>query len=136
MSTFVLLNETNLNLHPYTIADFFNLCSRMIIKLTENFVSNTETFNNILNLTLISLYLDQKEANESVIRFIIEFIKTNHPLLDQYIKGSFGQKLFYSLIDAIMFKLPGYFIPDMVEPIWEFKVTEPSVSLARFFVGL
>lgn len=125
----MLLNETNLNLYPYTIADFFNLCSRMLTKLTENFVSNTETLNNILNLTIMALYLDQKEANDSVIRFVVEFIKTDHPVVDQYVKGDFGQKLFFSLIDSIMFKLPGYFIPDMVDAIWEFRVTEPMVGV-------
>ncbi|KAJ6219384.1 hypothetical protein RDWZM_005196 [Blomia tropicalis] len=126
VSTFGLLNDQNLNLHPYTIADFFNLCSRMLVKLTENFLSNTETLNNILNLTIMSVYLDQKEANDSVIRFTIDLIKTEHPIVDQFLKGDFGQKLFVAFIDSVIFKLPAYFIPDIVDVFWEYKCTEPE----------
>lgn len=128
MSTFLFLNEGNLNLYPYTIADFFNLITRLLNKLTQQFLQNAETLNNILNLAIMSLYLDQKEANDAVVRFVIDFIKTENPVVDQYVKGEFGQRLFFALIDSIMFKLPGYFIPDMVDAIWEFKVTEPTVS--------
>lgn len=101
----------------------------MLVKLTENFLSNTETLNNILNLTIMSVYLDQKEANDSVIRFTIDLIKTEHPIVDQFLKGDFGQKLFVAFIDSVIFKLPAYFIPDIVDVFWEYKCTEPEVSL-------
>ncbi|KAH9394428.1 Transportin-3 [Tyrophagus putrescentiae] len=127
MSTFNFLNQSNLNLYPYTIADFFNLATRMLTKLTENFVSNTETLNNILNLAIMSVYLDQKEAYDSVIRFIIEFIRTSHPMVDEYLRGDFGRRLFFALVDSIMFKLPSYFVPEMVDALWEFKVNEKEL---------
>lgn len=130
MSTFTFLNQENLHLYPYTIADFFNLSTRMLTKLTENFVSNTTTLTNILNLAIMSVYLDQKEAYDSVVRFIIEFIKTSHPVVDEFLRGDFGRRLFFALIDSIMFKLPGYFIPEMVDAVWEFKVIEKEVSTA------
>lgn len=123
-----------MNKHPYTIDDFFNLSTRMMKRLTESFLSNIDTLNNILNLVLIAVYLDQKEANDSVNGFIEEFLKIDHPLVKQYIGDIYGQKLLFAILDSALFKLPSYFIQDVVSTIWTFKNFEPNVSWNLNFV--
>ncbi|KAH9506368.1 Transportin-3 [Dermatophagoides farinae] len=122
MTTFHILNENTFNLNPYMIDDYFNLCTRTMTNLPEKFLTNVETLNGIVNLAIMCLYLPQKEASESINKFLIEFFKLKHPVVTtQYAATDFGRNIFFSLIDSIMFKLPSYFIADMVDTIWTFK---------------
>jgi len=75
---------------------------------------------NILNLTLASIQLDHREANSSVVKFVIELIdiKYSKDVVDQLLKDKMGQRLVDAVINATLFHLPTYFVPDMSDILW------------------
>lgn len=94
--------------------------------MPQAFLSNTEALDKILNLLNQSFYIDQKETSETLVKFAIQFIKQESPVVVGYINGPFGIYLINSIIDAIIFKLPSYFLPDMIDPLWTFKTRYPE----------
>lgn len=98
-------------------------------KLTDRFLSNNEILNGILALLIMSIYVPEKDTNDSIIKFLTEFVNNDHPIKAQYISNEIGRNIFYAVIDSIMFKLPGYFIPDMINAIWAYKICFPNVSV-------
>lgn len=131
MATFRFLNENKIDEHPFLIDDYFKLCTRTMTKLPERFLTNVETTNGIVNLAIMTIYLQQKEANETINKFFGKFLQLPHPLVGtQYMATDYGRNIIYSLIDSMIFKLPGYFIPDQVEPLWLFKEKYPEVRFS------
>ena len=115
-------------MYPFNLDDFFNLCNRMLVKLPDQVLAIPETLNNILNLAIAVLYLPQKEAFESITRFLVTFLSLNdHPVAKQYIMDEFGKKLLYSVIDTTTTHVPSYFIPDLADIVWCFKEREEEV---------
>lgn len=101
-------------------------------KLTDRFM-NSEILNGILTLVIMSIYVPEKDTIDSIIKFLSEFVNNDHPIKAQYISNEIGRNMFFAVIDSIMFKLPGYFIPDMINAIWAYKASYPDVSLYIFF---
>ncbi|KPM07618.1 transportin-like protein [Sarcoptes scabiei] len=108
------------------VDDYFNLCTRVLNKLTPRFMANTETLNGILNLVVKSLIVPDKEVHESVNKFVQEFLSTQNPIEIDLINSIFGRTLFATMIDSIVFNLPAYFIPDTVTSLWKFKINHPE----------
>ncbi|CAG2110055.1 unnamed protein product, partial [Medioppia subpectinata] len=119
MTTFKLLCDSQLRLHPDTIDDFFRLCTRTLQKCSISFLTNP-MLDNILNLTLASIQLDHREANSSVVKFVIELIdiKYSKELIDKLLKERLGQRLVEATINATLFHLPTYLVPDMSDILW------------------
>lgn len=130
--TLCYLNDSNLHENSYMVDDYFNLCTRVLNKLTPRFMANTETLNGILNLVVKSLIVPDKEVHESVNKFVQEFLSTQNPIEIDLINSIFGRTLFATMIDSIVFNLPAYFIPDTVTSLWKFKINHPEVILSLF----
>ncbi|KAI7697290.1 Transportin-3 [Sarcoptes scabiei] len=124
--TLCYLNDSNLHENSYMVDDYFNLCTRVLNKLTPRFMANTETLNGILNLVVKSLIVPDKEVHESVNKFVQEFLSTQNPIEIDLINSIFGRTLFATMIDSIVFNLPAYFIPDTVTSLWKFKINHPE----------
>lgn len=125
-STLNILTNDNLLQYPFTMDDFFTLCYRLLCRMPVAFLNNTEALNKILDLLNQSFYIDQKETSETLIKFTLQFIKLESPIVSGYLNGPFGTYLINSMIDAIIFKLPSYFLPDMIDPLWAFKTRYPE----------
>lgn len=94
---------------------------------------------NILNLTLASIQLDHREANSSVVKFVVELIdiKYSKDVVDQLLKDKMGQRLVDAVINATLFHLPTYFVPDMSDILWLLITWDRNVLLFEpFFVIL
>lgn len=127
MPTFQLLQQdSQLKNHPDTIDDFFRLCTRFLQKNPEKFLTN-QMLEPILNLTVASLSLDQREANKSVTKFIDELFsstKSKHSnvcddvLRNMLVQKEFGQQLLQTALMAGLVNLPSYFIGEMGDVIW------------------
>jgi transportin-3 len=77
LPTFQLLTAPNTLLrdHPYTIDDFFRLCTRFVQKAPGHVLSEA-SFESILDLAVACLALEHRDANLSVTKFVIEmFVK-------------------------------------------------------------
>ena len=81
-TTFQFFTGTRIRDHPDTIDDFFRLCARYIQKRPEKFAASQILLYsqiskiNVLELALLSLDIDQREANHSVTRFLTEFFES------------------------------------------------------------
>lgn len=128
LSTFQLLQQdSQLKNHPDTIDDFFRLCTRFLQKNPEKFLTN-HMLEPILNLTVASLSLDQRDANKSVTKFIDELFSPsknkNSNICDDIlrkmlIQKDFGQQLLQTALMAGLVNLPSYFIAEMSDVIWK-----------------
>jgi len=126
MPTFALLSQPNevmnsLRNNPETIDDFFRLCLRFLQKLPTHFL-NRSPLDSILNLTLISIQLDHREAHNSVVKFVTELIDpklTSQEVVSKILyEKKFGQQLVDSIFTASLLQLPSYFLPDMADVVW------------------
>lgn len=127
MPTFNLLQQdSQLKNHPDTIDDFFRLCTRFLQKNPEKFLTN-QMLEPILNLTVASLSLDQRDANKSVTKFIDELFSSaknkNSTVCDDVLRSmlvqkNFGQQLLQTALMAGLVNLPSYFIAEMGDVIW------------------
>jgi len=140
--TFKILEQPNgLRSHPDTVDDLFRLCLRFIQKSALSFLRN-DSVKPILCCAIAACSLDHKEANSSVTKFIIEFIKTG------YVKGEncdyeekfqlvghllqeHGQVMVKEIINACIFGLPNYMIPDSGEILYELMQIDRA-SLCRW----
>jgi transportin-3 len=130
MTTFQLLSSptTQLRNHPDTIDDFFRLCTRFLQKRGENFLKES-MLDSILNLTIASIQIDHRDANNSCTKFLGELIEAALPgakssleakaMVNTILNQGMGQKLVDTLIDCALFKLPSYFVPDMADILWK-----------------
>lgn len=127
ISTFTLLQDSQLRNHPETIDDFFRLCTRFLQKNPENFLTNA-MLEPTLNLTVASLSLEQRDANKSVTKFIDELFSStksrNSDVCDDVlrkmlIQQNFGQHLLQAALFAGLFNLPSFFIGEMGDVIWK-----------------
>lgn len=91
----------------------------MLQKCPEAFLQN-DMLDNILNLTLASIQLDHREANSSVVKFVIELIdiKYSKQVIEKLLREKIGQRLVDAVVNATLFHLPTYLVPDMSDILW------------------
>lgn len=127
MSTFTLLQDSQLKNHPETIDDFFRLCTRFLQKNPEKFLTNA-MLEPTLNLTVASLSLEQRDANKSVTKFIDELFSStkgrNSTICEDVVRKmlvqqDFGQRLLQAALLCGLVNLPSYFIGEMGDLIWK-----------------
>ena len=106
----------------------------MLQKCPQAFLHN-EMLDNILNLTLASIQLDHREANSSVVKFVIELIdiKYSKVLIDKLLKEKIGQRLVDAVVNATLFHLPTYLVPDMSDILWLLITWDRNVCFAPLF---
>lgn len=85
----------------------------------------------ILDLALASIQLDHREANTSVVKFVSELLdtKTSRENVNELLKMKLGQRLVEAIINATLFHLPSYFVPDMSDLMWQLMSFNRDVSL-------
>lgn len=95
----------------------------------------------ILNLTIASIQLDHREANNSVTKFLVELIETAKyesssqeakQIIHKILTDQIGCKLIESIIMSSLFYLPSYFVPDMADLLWQLITWDRTVK-SNFF---
>lgn len=122
--TFQMLQEEHgLRNHPDTVDDFFRLCGRFIRRAPMSFLQCSALVP-IIQCALLASQLDHKEANVSVMKFFCDLINQGqtgqsqpdyaerHKLVKD-ILDQFGQQLVTSLLQACVFYLQMYLLPEV-----------------------
>ncbi|KAI1287085.1 Transportin-3 [Halotydeus destructor] len=124
---FLTAPSAHLRNHPDTIDDFFRLCTRFLQKRPEQFLRES-MLNSVLDLSIAALNLDHREANNSVTKFLIEMIEAARStssiieaktMVTTILNGGIGQRLTDAVINAALFNLPSYLIPEMSDILWQ-----------------
>ena len=104
--------------------------NRFIQKSPSQFI-NAPLTSVVIDLSLVSLELDSREANNSVTKFLTDFLMTikGEDLLTKSFLDSYANQLVNRLIHGILFSLPSYFIPDFSDVFFSL------VSLERERIG-
>lgn len=82
-------------------------------------------------MSLVSLELDSRDANNSVTKFLTDFLVTikGEEILTKTFLDSYANQLINRLIHGIFFSLPSFFIPDFSDVLFSL------VSLEREIIG-
>lgn len=124
--------EKGLQNHPDTVDDFFRLCIRFLQKVTLRFLTN-ESIDNIFQLATACTTLDHREANMSVMKFIVEITKCcrmeqDDPHFNEHqervqlvnnLLGKYGQEIIKGLINACAGGIQQYMLPEVADAFWE-----------------
>ncbi|XP_073827400.1 transportin 3 [Musca autumnalis] len=144
--TFKMLQvENGLKNNPDTVDDFFRLCSRFIDCCPLPFLQSS-LVTPIFQCALLACTLDHREANSSVMKFFSNLLKwgrsNNYKLLEckplvREIAEQNGEALVINLIQASVFCLHSYMLPDVAEVLTELKdVISPEQMEAFLKVAL
>ncbi|XP_046572522.1 transportin-3-like [Haliotis rubra] len=141
--TFKILEEHNgLRNHPDTVDDLFRLCLRFIQRSPASFLQS-QMAKPLLCCAIAACSLDHKDANASVMKFLTDFIKCAREKEDKEdfelrktavttLLNDHGQALVHACINACIFCLPTYMIPDVAEVLYELML----IDRATFCVWL
>ncbi|PIK33175.1 Transportin-3, partial [Apostichopus japonicus] len=128
--TYKVLEEDNgLRNHPDTVDDFFRLCIRFLQRCPLEFLQ-CDIFPSIVQCGMAGLKVDHRDANGSVAKFFIEFVKCGNEnwessefdsrkaCVQRILEGN-GEKMVKGILDACVFHLPTYMVPDHGEVLFE-----------------
>lgn len=133
--TFKILEEHNgLRNHPDTVDDLFRLCLRFVQRAPLSFLQSTMC-KPLLCCAIAAVSLDHKDANASVCKFLADFIKCSREkeTRDDFqvrsatvkqMLADHGQALVHAMINACVFCLPSYMIPDVAEVLFELMLID------------
>jgi len=132
-STFQLLSKENgLVQHPDTVDDFFRLCIRFLQQNTLLFLQ-VDSIDSIIQLAIAGTNLDHRDANLSVMKFLIEltkctYIEQGDPKINEArqrvtlvesLLGKYGQDIIKGLVSACCGGIQGYMLPEAADVMWE-----------------
>ncbi|KAJ8032102.1 Transportin-3 [Holothuria leucospilota] len=135
----ILEGENGLRNHPDTVDDFFRLCIRFLQRCPVEFLQ-CDFFTSVIQCGMAGLKLDHRDANGTVAKFFIEFVKcgnenwetpdfNSRSSLVQKILESNGDKLVSGILEACVFHLPTYMVPDHGQVLYELlKFSRQSLS--------
>ncbi|KAK7492007.1 hypothetical protein BaRGS_00016671 [Batillaria attramentaria] len=133
--TFKILEEHNgLRNHPDTVDDLFRLCLRFVQRSPLSFLQSAMC-KPLLCCAIAACSLDHKDANASVMKFLADFIKCAREREDRddfearstavkQLLADHGQALVHATINACVFCLPSYMIPDVAEVLYELMLVD------------
>lgn len=138
--TFKMLEEQDgLRNHPDTVDDLFRLTTRFIQTNPVAFLQSPIA-RSIFLCGIASVSIHHRDANESVTKYFLEFIRctrekpdnedfaTRRMLVVDLLK-EYGQALIHALLKASLFDLPRPMIPNSAEIIYELHLVDsPSVG--------
>lgn len=143
---FKMLEESNgLQNHPDTVDDLFRLTLRCLQKMPIAFLQNPIA-KNILLCGIASLSIHHRDANESVTKYLVEFIKfandkpesqefsTRHSLILDMLKD-YGQALVQAVVKASI-DLPNSLIDNSAEVVYELSLIDKGWVSQWLHVGL
>ncbi|XP_014226536.1 transportin-3 [Trichogramma pretiosum] len=131
--TFAILQETDgLKNHPDTVDDLFRLCTRFLQTCPVPFL-HSSMINSILDCAILSVSLDHREANSSVMKFFCDLLHCGRSHENRTDRSDFdmkrqlvtqilqekGQNLVITLIHSAVFTLSSYMFPDISEVLFE-----------------
>lgn len=128
--TFKILGEPlGFRNHPDIVDDLFRLCFRFMLRAPIIFLQSNQVWP-LLNCAILCFCLDHKDANESVCKFMVEFIKcarrpeendnsqSIHVLVTSFLQKT-GQDIVNGLMKACLFCLPTFMLSDAAEILYE-----------------
>lgn len=137
--TFTMLEEPyGLRNHPDIVDDLFRLCFRFILRAPIVFLQSSQVWS-LLTCAILCCCLDHKDANESVCKFVVEFIKKGqksedkdsseslHLLVTSFLQ-KIGQDIINGIMKACLFCLPTFMLNNAAEILHELMLVDrPSV---------
>ncbi|XP_050391682.1 transportin-3 [Patella vulgata] len=133
--TFKILEEHNgLRNHPDTVDDLFRLCLRFIQRCPVPFLQSPMC-KPLICCAIAACSLDHKDANASVMKFLADFFKCGREKDDRedfevrqtlvkQLLNDHGQALIHAIINACIYCLPTYMIPDVAEVVHEIMLID------------
>lgn len=128
--TFTLLNMEgtsaqsllSMKNYPETIDDMMRLFNRFIEKCPEEFVA-CQAIQSIIDLSISSIRLDHREANQTLVKFLVHFIELGLPdkslaQIRDAVTSHLGARLVDAVIKACLFDLPTHFITDEADILY------------------
>ena len=131
--TFRILSEDRgLFNHPDTVDDFFRLCIRCLQQCTLLFLRNDQ-MDSIVQLAIAGTTLDHRDANLSVMKFLIELTKCTYveqsraefnqvqerQALVESLLGKYGQDIVKGAVNACAGAIQPFMLPDVADVVWE-----------------
>lgn len=126
----ILQEEDGLKNHPDTVDDFFRLCTRFIQRCPLEFLQS-QILNPILQCAILACTLSHKDANQSVMKFLVSLLTYGIPdnaskypvekeLVRQIVEVN-GEALVMNLVHASVFCLHSYMLNDVADVINHLK---------------
>jgi len=129
--TYSVLSKTpeGLRNNPGTVDDFFRLNARFMQRAPMSYLQ-TEFLKSVVNCGLLSIKLEHREANASVMKFFYDLLKAGRSREDREdyearshlvisLHNQIGSQLIESLITAAVLNLPTYTYSDIGDVIFE-----------------
>ena len=115
--------------HPDTVDDFFRLNARFLQRAPVPYLQ-TEFMKSILECALLSITLEHKDANASVMKFFCDLLHAGRSKVDKEdfsvrsklvktLHSQYGEKLVDSVIKAAVTTLPSYTYHDIADVLYE-----------------
>ncbi|XP_037087476.1 transportin-3-like [Pollicipes pollicipes] len=134
-----LLSGTDgLRQHPETVDDLFRLCTRLVQRVTLPYLQHPHAAD-VTRLAVSAVTLDHRDANASVTKYLAELLRCGrkHDERDDFEQRrelvaaafvEFGAALISNLIQATLFCVASFMIPDIGEVFMEALLTDrPAV---------
>jgi len=132
----ILQKPDGLVKHPDTVDDFFRLNARFMQRAPMSYLQ-TEFLKSVLECGLLSVSLEHREANTSVMKFFIDLLqagRTRETLPDfearnhlvTSLHAEVGSQLLDTLVKSAVLTLPPYTYTDIGELIFEMAQYGPS----------
>ncbi|XP_043242941.1 transportin-3-like isoform X1 [Amphibalanus amphitrite] len=134
----LLAGPDGLRQHPETVDDLFRLCTRLVQRVTLPFLRHPQT-RDVTRLAVSAVTLDHRDANASVTKYLSELLRWGRKYEErddfderrQLVAAAFaefGAALVGNLIQATLFCVASFMIPDIGEVFMEALLTDrPSV---------
>ncbi|XP_013777598.1 transportin-3-like [Limulus polyphemus] len=141
--TFHLLDKQDgLRNHPDTVDDLFRLCTRFLQTMPVVFLQ-CPVFKSLFQLALAACNLDHKDANSSVMQFFYSLMQIGRlhekapdfTVRQSLVKGilkEHRQTLIFTLVQAAIFHLPSYVMPDIADVLYEMMKLDKELFLLGF----
>lgn len=138
-ATFAILQKENgLKNHPDTVDDFFRLNARFIQRCPLPYLQ-TNFVNPIVECALLSVYLEHRDANASVLKFLFDVLHAGRSKEDRedfaprqalaaQVRAAYGDKLVDGLVKATsVHQLPSYTFHDIGDVLYELMLFDRTV---------
>ncbi|XP_037947718.1 transportin-3-like [Teleopsis dalmanni] len=141
-TVFMLREENGLENNSDIVDDFFRLCSRFIDSSPVSFLqSKFVTY--VFQCAIHSCIIDHREANFSVMNFLGNLLKYGRttkfeltecrPIVKDIAEQN-GESLVVNLLNASVFHLDKYMLPDVAEVFYELKIVLTEKVLKEFLI--
>ncbi|CAG0883896.1 unnamed protein product [Cyprideis torosa] len=117
-----LISVDGIRMQADTVDDLFRLATRIVQRCPAVFLTSGSR-DAMMELALATVSLDHKDANASLMKFWVELIRggksdEEKEAISQLL-ANHGARLVSSILDACLFALPSFMIPDLADVVMD-----------------